>query len=167
MKIRLMLFMCFCSLLAFGQGKNEIIKNGMDCYPFTYKDVNDKEVSLSDLKGKYVLIDVWATWCSACVAEQPYLQKLEKEMKGKNIHFVSVSIDAKENVAKWKKMVNDKKLSGIQFVTAGDFGLMMAFGIRTIPRFILLDPEGKVIESNMTRPREEVTLKTLNSLKGI
>ena len=167
MKIKLLLVLCFCSLMSFGQGQKGVIKNGMDCYPFTYKDVNDKEVSLADLKGKYVLIDVWATWCSACVGEQPYLQKLEKAMEGKNIHFVSISIDAREDVGKWKKMVQDKKLTGIQLVTAGDFGFMQAFAIRTIPRFILLDPDGKVIEANMTRPREEATLKTLNALKGI
>ena len=52
---------------------------------FTYPDVNGKEVSLSDFKGKVVLVDVWATWCGPCRGEIPHLKKLEQEMHGRGI----------------------------------------------------------------------------------
>ena len=58
---------------------------------FTYPDVTGKQVSLSDFRGKVVLIDVWATWCGPCNAEIPKLKELEKKLEGRNICFVSIS----------------------------------------------------------------------------
>ena len=64
-------------------------------------------------------------------------------------------------------MVKDDRLSGIQVNTGGDRAFMEAFGIHGIPRFILLDPKGKIVDPEMTRPSQSVTLQTLMSLKGI
>lgn len=87
------------------------VKQGIKAADFTYPDVNGKMVSLSDFKGKVVLIDVWATWCAPCKEEIPALQELEKEFHGNdNLVFMSVSVD--DDKAKWEKMVNDKKLGG-------------------------------------------------------
>ena len=119
-------------------------------------------VALEDLRGKYVYIDVWATWCGPCKAELPYLKKLEKKFKGKNIYFVSISIDA--NKAAWIKMVQEDQLGGIQ-LHGGN--IAKDYDIRAIPRFILLDKEGKVISKEMTRPSDPVTEETLDALEGI
>ena len=67
--------------------KVDALKAGMPSPDFKYRDVSGKVVKLQDLKGKYVYIDVWATWCGPCCGEIPYLKKLEKEMHGKKSRF--------------------------------------------------------------------------------
>lgn len=130
-----------------------------------YMDIDGKMVALEDLRGKYVYIDVWATWCGPCKAELPYLKKLEKKFKGKNIYFVSISIDA--NKAAWIKMVQEDQLGGIQLHGGNKAQIAKDYDIRAIPRFILLDKEGKVISKEMTRPSDPVTEETLDALEGI
>ena len=159
---------CMLILLSFvtvnAQEKKEL-KEGDQAPTFKYLDINGKEVSLSDLKGKYVYIDVWATWCGPCQYELPHLKELEKKMHGKKIVFVSISCD--KDKAAWEKMVKEQGLGGVQLHNGGDSEFMTAFGIRGIPRFILLDKEGKIVNPNMTRPSNPETEKTLKALKGI
>ena len=151
---------CMLILLSFvtvnAQEKKEL-KEGDQAPTFKYLDINGKEVSLSDLKGKYVYIDVWY--------ELPHLKELEKKMHGKKIVFVSISCD--KDKAAWEKMVKEQGLGGVQLHNGGDREFMTAFGIRGIPRFILLDKEGKIVNPNMTRPSNPETEKTLKALKGI
>ena len=130
-----------------------------------YQDIDGKMVSLDDLKGKYVYIDVWATWCGPCKAELPYLKKLEEKFEGKNIYFVSISIDASK--APWIKMVQEEKLGGIQLHGGSKAQIVKDYSIRAIPRFILLDKDGKIINSDMSRPSDADTESTLNGLEGI
>ena len=86
---------------------------------FTYPDVNGKQVSLSDFKGKVVLIDVWATWCAPCRGEIPHLKKLEEEMKGMDVIFLGVSVDEARNKQKWVDFIEQEKLGGIQVFVFG------------------------------------------------
>lgn len=130
-----------------------------------YQDINGKMVSLDDLKGKYIYIDVWATWCGPCCAEIPHLKTLEEEFKGKNIHFVSISVDS--NKAAWVKKVKNNQMTGIQLHGGPEAQIMKDYKITGIPRFILLDREGKVIDNMMSRPSEPATVKTLKALEGI
>ena len=165
---KLILFMAalFLSVASFAQNsKAEVLKDGDKCIDFTYTDINGKNVSLSDLKGKYVLLDIWATWCPPCKKEIPYLKKLEKLMHGKNIVFVSISVDKDKKA--WEAMVKDLKLGGIQLHNGGDRALSNAFAITGIPRFILLDKKGYVVKSHMIRPSSEKHIKAfLLGLKG-
>ena len=121
---------------------------------FAYKDVNGKMVKLDDLKGKYVYIDVWATWCSPCLGEIPHLKKLEADYHDKNIAFVSISVDNKNAYDKWKKMVADKELKGYQLYAdkswKSDF--IQAYQIKGIPTFILIDPQGNIVSASAKRP---------------
>ena len=159
---------CMLILLSFvtvnAQEKKEL-KEGDQAPTFKYLDINGKEVSLSDLKGKYVYIDIWATWCGPCTGELPHLKELEKKMHGKKIVFVSISCD--KDKAAWEKMVKEKGLEGVQLHNGGDRAFMDAFGVKYIPRFILLDKEGKVETANMTRPSNSETEKPLKALEGI
>lgn len=142
------------------------VKDGEACPDFAFNDINGKEVTLKSLKGKYVLIDVWATWCSPCRGEIPYLKKLEEKMHGKKIVFVSLSVD--KDKAAWEKMVADQKLGGVQLHFGGDRSLMEAFKITGIPRFILLDKKGNIVRSKMIRPSQEKEIyEFLSNLKGI
>ena len=123
--------------------------------------------SLSDLKGKYVYIDVWATWCGPCVREIPALKALEQKFHDKNIEFVSISIDVEKNYNKWKNMITARDLRGVQLLA--DKGWQSSFvkdyGIKGIPRFILLDPEGKIINANAPRPSNPNLTTLLESLE--
>ena len=144
---------------------NKILFKGQPAVAFTFKDIAGKEVSLSDLKGKYVYIDVWATWCGPCNAEIPSLKELEKRFEGRNICFVSISCD--DSRPAWEKFVKAKQLGGIQLHMGGDKSFMESIRCKGIPRFILIDRDGKFVNANMTRPSEVVTLKTLETLPGL
>ena len=119
-----------------------------------YENYKGGTNSLSDFKGKYVYIDVWATWCGPCKQQIPFLQRLEKEYHSKNIEFVSISIDQPNLKDTWKKMISDKNMSGVQLFAGGDQSFASAYQISGIPRFILIDPEGNIIEANAPRPSD-------------
>lgn len=138
------------------------LKAGTPSATFTYTDIDGKSVSLADLKGKFVYIDVWATWCGPCRGELPYLRKLEEEYAGKDIHFVSISCDKKKSA--WEDMVKKDQMKGIQLHMGDDRSIMDAYMINGIPRFILLDRDGKIISANMTRPSEAKTARKFNEL---
>jgi thiol-disulfide isomerase/thioredoxin len=138
-------------------GKLEDFTKGHKAIDFKFPDINGKEVSLSDFKGKVVYVDVWATWCGPCKAEIPYLAKLEEEFKNNdNIVFMSVSVDKGSDVEKWRKMVNEKQMKGVQLF-AGDksSNLMEPYKIHGIPRFILVGKDGNLISADAPRPSSQ------------
>lgn len=143
----------------------EKLANGQPSPGFNYPDIRGGKVSLADLKGKYVYIDVWATWCYFCCKEQPDLKRLEGQLEGKNICFVSISCD--KDVEAWREKVEEEKLGGLQLNIGGNRKFMNDYLISGIPRFILLDQEGKIISANMTRPSNPNTLKMLSALPGL
>jgi thiol-disulfide isomerase/thioredoxin len=124
-----------------------------------YVNYKGGKTSLESLKGKYVYIDVWATWCNPCIAEIPALKSLEKKYHNKNIRFVSISIDDKRTagswekaIDKWRKMVKDKNLTGTQLYAGQDIQFMKEYFVTGIPRFILIDPKGNIVNPNAPRP---------------
>ncbi|REE83010.1 thiol-disulfide isomerase/thioredoxin [Lutibacter oceani] len=123
--------------------------------------------SLNDFKGKYVYIDVWATWCGPCKKEIPFLKKIEEQYHEKNIAFLSISVDQQTNKDKWKEMVADKELGGIQVIADKDFKSQFVadFKISGIPRFILLDPAGNIIKASAPRPSDEKLIELFDSLE--
>lgn len=151
--------------------KFEILKNitkGSPSPTFDYENVNGGTTSLESLKGKLVYIDVWATWCGPCIGEIPALKEVEKTYHGKNIEFVSISIDDRKDHEKWKKMVADKELKGIQLFADADWksDFVKKYAIDGIPRFILLDAEGKIVNADAPRPSDPklIDLLTKNGL---
>ncbi len=131
-----------------------------------YENHKGGTTSLSDLKGKYVYIDVWATWCGPCKKEIPSLKKVEKQYHGKNIEFVSISIDDETLHDAWKKMVTDKELGGIQLLADNNFKskFVQDYKIQGIPRFILIDPDGNVVDANAPRPSSPKLIELFKSL---
>lgn len=119
-----------------------------------YENYKGGTTSLKDLKGKFVYIDVWATWCGPCKREIPYLKKIEKAYHGKNIAFVSMSVDTKNAHEAWRKMIKEKKLGGIQLFSDKNWKskFVTDYMIKGIPRFILIDPQGNIVSSNAPRP---------------
>jgi len=133
---------------------------------FDYENHKGGKTKLEDLRGKYVYIDVWATWCGPCIAEIPHLKKVEEKYHGKNIEFVSISVDVDKDYEKWKKMVTDKQLGGVQLYAdknwTSDF--VKAFGINAIPRFILIGPDGNVVKADAARPSSTQLTELLDTL---
>ncbi len=126
-----------------------------------YENLKGGTTSLADLKGKYVYLDIWATWCGPCKMEMPYLKQLEEDFHGKNIHFVSISIDKPNKHQAWKDMIADRELGGIQLFAGEDQSFAMEYNITGIPRFILVDPAGKIVSANAPRPSQEQVIRNL------
>jgi len=123
--------------------------------------------SLDDLKGKYVYVDIWATWCGPCKAEIPFLKKVEKQYHGKDIHFLSVSIDDPKDHQKWKDMIIEKELGGIQLFADNvwESKFVTDYMVKGIPKFILLDPQGNIVTANAPRPSDDKLVALFKELK--
>ena len=128
--------------------------NGSVSPSFDYDNYKGGKTKLEDFKGKYVYLDIWATWCGPCIAEIPFLKKVEERYHDKNIAFVSISIDKLKDLEKWKTMVNKRELGGVQLFANNDWNsdFIKAYGINSIPRFILIDPTGKIVSADTSRP---------------
>jgi len=144
-----------------------ILGKGMESPKFVdYENFKGGTTSLDDLKGKYVYVDVWATWCGPCKAEIPFLKEVEKAYHGKNIEFVSISVDVAKDHDKWMEMVKEKELGGIQIFANNDWKseFVQAYKINGIPRFILIDPAGNIVSADAPRPSSEELKSLLNEL---
>ena len=130
------------------------LKKGNPSPTFNYPDSSGKSVSLASLLGKLVYVDVWATWCGPCKAQIPYLKELEEKYRTKEVAFVSISIDQLKDSTKWKKMIVDKELKGIQIMAdnAWRSTFVKDYIIEGIPRFILIDQSGNILSPNAPRP---------------
>ncbi|REE82805.1 thiol-disulfide isomerase/thioredoxin [Lutibacter oceani] len=135
------------NLVRFAKGKQSPVFNN-------YENYNGGKTSLSDLKGKYVYLDIWATWCKPCKDEIPALKILEQDFHDKNIAFVSISVDKQEAYETWRTMVKDMDLKGIQLFADNNFEseFITEYGINAIPRFILLDTNGNIVDADADRP---------------
>lgn len=150
----------------YGQTKANTKLNNAVAPNFDYENHKGGKVSLESLKGKYVYVDVWATWCGPCRAEIPFLKTAEEKYHGKNIEFVSISVDVDKDHEKWKTFVTDKALGGTQLYADKNWNsdFIKAFGINSIPRFILIDPNGVVVDADAKRPSNPKLLEQLDGL---
>jgi thiol-disulfide isomerase/thioredoxin len=145
-------------------------QKGMEAYNFLAKDTGNQTIKLSDFAGKLVLIDVWATWCGACIAQKPHFYELATNYKNNNnIQFIAISVDSSIDI--WKNYIaTNKNLKGEVrelFIPNGmrtEFG--KRFSINFLPKYILIDREGKIIDSNAPEPSKELE-STLNTLLSI
>jgi peroxiredoxin len=125
---------------------------GVTAPDFTQTDPDGKPVKLSDFRGKYVLIDFWASWCKPCRDENPNVVKVFKTYKDKNFTILGVSLDQPGKREDWLAAIKKDKLSWAQVSDLkfwkNDVALL--YGVRSIPQNFLLDPEGKIIGKNLS-----------------
>ncbi len=117
-----------------------------------------KTCKLSDLKGTALYIDLWASWCVPCCKEVPYLQKLEKEMKNKNIKFVSISLDTDPKA--WKERMQQLHMEGNQYIIVGQ-ELPNMLNVQSIPHFLIYDKNGHLVEYKAPRPSQSEEVKMI------
>lgn len=134
-------------------------------FPEGVKLVNaeGETVDFSEFRGKYVYIDMWASWCSPCCKEVPYFQKLEAELKNEDVVFVSISCDSDEQA--WKNKMAELGMHGIQLIDNGN-ALGDALNVKAIPFYLIYDKQGILHTYNAKRPSSgEIIKEILEGLK--
>ncbi|TVQ49236.1 MAG: TlpA family protein disulfide reductase [Saprospirales bacterium] len=144
----------------------EPILPGMQVPDFKFENPDGDAIRLSDLRGKMVYIDVWASWCGPCRQEIPHWDKLVGEYSDRDIYFLAISLDATRE--SWESMLNSKEMKGIHVYAPGVWNSEFArhFNVRGIPRFILIDAEGRVILPQTERPSGNIRERLDQLLKS-
>lgn len=147
-------------------GEFKVRKSSIAGTPFPegiqLEDLQGNKVDFGKYRGKYVFIDLWASWCVPCVKEIPHLKQLEKELQNKEVVFLSISID--NNVSAWKKKVAALGLKG-ELLINKDNKLCESLNVNGIPFFLIYDKEGKLYKYNAPRPSDIRLKPLLESLK--
>jgi len=157
----------------------ESVKNGMSAPNFRYVNIKGDTVSQTDFAGKVIYIDVWATWCPACIEETPHFQELEEKYADDDIVFISISID--NDKKKWRKWVKKSKMTGHQLFTGGPKSApiyyytlcdgelfdssMKGYYVR-IPIFVIVDQSGVIVNNMAPRPSQPEIVDILDKLLG-
>lgn len=132
---------------------------------FSQPDSTGQTIKLSDFRGKYVLLDFWASWCIPCRAENPNVKKAYEQYKNKNFTVLGVSLDRSNARASWLKAIQHDGLTWPQVsdLKFWDNEAAVLYGLKSIPQNFLIDPQGKIIAKNL---RGEALQETLQSLLG-
>jgi thiol-disulfide isomerase/thioredoxin len=139
-----------------------LFAKGSTAYNFSLKDTRDQTVSLSDFKGKVVVIDIWAMWCAPCLTEKPFFQKVEEDFKHRNdIVFIGVSHDGVARKEIWKKFVAKKGWKNIELIDNYDESIGKYYKVEGIPRLMIFDKDGKIVTVDAPRPSDPAFKKLI------
>lgn len=130
---------------------------------FIQPDTSGRLVKLSDFRGKYVLVDFWASWCHPCRAENPNVLKAYHKYQNYNFTVVGISIDQEKMRKNWLKAIKDDGMPWTQLIdpTNDEKGAAELYGVKAIPSNFLIDPQGKIIARNLRGAELESTLKRI------
>lgn len=124
---------------------------GKDAMDFTQNDTLGIPVSLSSFRGKYILVDFWASWCGPCRAENPNVVRVFNQYKDRGFHILGVSLDRPGQKEKWIKAIHDDKLewTHVSDLKFWQNDVAVLYGIQAIPQNLLINPDGKIIAKNL------------------
>jgi thiol-disulfide isomerase/thioredoxin len=131
----------------------QALSQGKKAPDFSGSNLQGQRMELSDLKGKTVYVDVWATWCGPCLRELPALEALQQEFEGQeDVVLLSISVD--EDSLAWANMLREKQLGGMQWFAgqAWESEVVKNYLIEGIPRFLLIAPDGTIRSAHAPRP---------------
>lgn len=172
-KIFFIFMLCLLAVPAFAQSDDDGDEPGpagdMSYMNLSFHDTTGKKVTLKDLKGKFIVVDFWASWCSPCLSEIEPMKKLEQDMAGNNkVVFVSISFDENEDL--WKDYIQDQGMRGVQLFADPDDKdkIKHAFHFNSLPYFVWINAAGKIVSKDAARPSEFGTKAKLKAyiLKG-
>ena len=152
--------------------KSELIEEGKKLPKMELPSLNDELINFEKFEGKYVFINFWATWCKPCIENMTSFEKLIKKHKTDNIEFVYISVDTSKE--RWKNFVKKKKMNGINLFANGmkdepisyflnriiyDNNGQIKAVLSGIPVYVLIDPNGTIIENDLQQnSKEEIAL---------
>ncbi len=146
------------NLIKFGAGDAAV--------DFAAVDADGKKVYLSDLKGKIIYVNLWATWCIPCLLEMPSLEQAKKKYADNpNVAFVTLSIDDNADLLKWKKNLISRKAGGYQWQI--NRGKLNSYNVAEIPRSFLIDKDFKMVNMNAPMPSSKDLPLAINNLLTI
>jgi peroxiredoxin len=127
---------------------------GQTAPEFTLPDVNGKAVSLNSFRGKWVLVDFWASWCRPCRMENPNVVAAYQQFKNKNFTVLGVSLDREDGKEDWIKAIKDDRLEWTQVSELKFWNSIVVpmYNIEGIPYNVLIDPQGKIVAENLRGP---------------
>lgn len=134
-------------------------------------DLNEEKnasVTLKDVlkkyKGSVIYLDFWASWCGPCKREMPYSSKLKEEYKGQDVVFVYMSTD--KNGAQWESMIAQLNITGENYRASPSVKqeIVQQFNLQYIPRYVLINKEGKVADDNAKRPSDPMVKSDIDKL---
>jgi peroxiredoxin len=136
---------------------------GVPAPGFTQADTAGTAITLSSFRGKYVLVDFWASWCKPCRAQNPTLIRLYRKYKDQGFTILGVSLDGKKEA--WLKAIHDDKLEWQQVSDLNSWGNAVAkqYKITHVPQSYLLDPQGIIVAKNLAEEDLDETLQKLLS----
>jgi peroxiredoxin len=139
-------------------GAEQNIGIGKPALAFSEKDIDGKTISLADFRGKYILIDFWASWCHPCREENPFIRSAYEKYKSKGFEVFGVSLD--QTRANWIKALQEDKMIWPQGSNLLGFKdeVVLKYGVTAIPRNFLIDPSGKIIAMDLRGEKLEKEL---------
>ncbi len=133
--------------------RHDLTAAGRPSPDFSASDRSGRTYTLADLRGKYLYIDLWASWCGPCKRELPHLKRLAERFAGREILFLGLSVDNDRSA--WEKALDEEQLPGLQLRLDPSSSFAEDYGVESIPRFILLDKQGHIVQADMLRPSSE------------